>query len=66
MEINILYFSWIKDRVNKSEEKIIIPNNIKSVKELISWLKNKDSSYADAFKNLDQIKSKNYSIQHFF
>ena len=56
MEISILYFSWIKDRVKKSEEKIIIPNNIKSVKELITWLKNKDPSYADAFKNLKQIR----------
>ena len=36
--------------------KIILPNKVKNVRELIVWLKNKDSVYADAFKNLDQVR----------
>ncbi len=34
----IKYFSWIKEHMGKSEEEIILPNNIKNVDQLINYL----------------------------
>ena len=43
--MNILYFSWIKDKLGKTRENITIDESISSVAELITFLKNKDEIY---------------------
>ena len=37
--MNIKYFSWVKDQIGLESEKIDIPKNIRTVQELIIYLK---------------------------
>ena len=60
----VKYFSWIKENIGKSEEQIIIPNDIKNVDQLINYLKEKDQKYNLIFEKKKLIKvavNKTYS-----
>ena len=54
--MNILYFSWIKDKLGKTKENIAIDENINSVDELITFLKSKDETYKEVFKDISSIR----------
>ena len=54
--MNILYFSWIKDKLGKTKENITIDENIGSVAELITFLKSKDETYKEVFKDISSIR----------
>ncbi|MDA9558503.1 molybdopterin converting factor subunit 1 [Alphaproteobacteria bacterium] len=54
--MNILYFSWIKDKLGKAKENITIDENINSVAELITFLKSKDETYKEVFKDISSIR----------
>ena len=54
--MNILYFSWIKDKLDKTKENITIDENISSVAELIAFLKSKDETYKEVFKDITSIR----------
>ena len=54
--MKILYFSWIKDKLGKSQEMVQIDNNIKNVENLIEFLKNKNEDYMKVFNDTTSIK----------
>ena len=54
--MNILYFSWIKDKLGKAKENIAVDQNISSVAELITFLENKDETYKEVFKDISSIR----------
>ena len=54
--MNILYFSWIKDKLGKAKENIAVDQNISSVAELITFLENKDDTYKEVFKDISSIR----------
>ena len=55
----VKYFSWVKDIVGVSEEKIIISSDINTPEKLIDFLIKKDNRYKKAFY-------KNASIKQFY
>ena len=52
----IKYFSWVKDIVGISEEKITISSDINTPEKLINFLIKKDNKYKKAFNKCDTIK----------
>ena len=54
--MKILYFSWIKDKLEKSHEEIQLNDNIKTVNDLITLLKKNNENYEDVFKDTSSIK----------
>ena len=64
--MKILYFSWIKDKVGKSEEEFLLEDEVKTVKDLIIFLKSKNDMYKEAFADISSIKvSINMEIANF-
>ena len=60
----VKYFSWIKEHIGKSEEKIDLPNNITNVNQLINYLNEIDKKYNIIFEKKELIKiavNKTYS-----
>ena len=60
----IKYFSWIKEHIGKSEERIELPDHIKNVNELINYLNEIDVKYNLIFEKKELIKiavNKTYS-----
>ena len=52
----IKYFSWVKDIVGKSEEKILISPDIDTPEKLIDFLITKNERYKKAFSKRTTIK----------
>lgn len=60
----IKYFSWIKEHIGKSEERIDLPSNITNVNQLINYLNEIDIKYNIIFEKKELIKiavNKTYS-----
>ena len=58
------YFSWIKEHIGKAEEVIDLPEDITTIKELITYLENLNDDYKLAFEKKNLIKiaiNKSYS-----
>ena len=45
--MKVLYFSWIKDKLGKSHEEIQVSDNIKTINDLITLLKQNNENYKD-------------------
>ena len=54
--MKVLYFSWIKDKLGKSHEEIQLNDNIKTINDLITSLKQTNENYLDVFKDTSSIK----------
>tara|TARA_B100000029_G_C17549038_1_gene949458 strand:- start:518 stop:769 length:252 start_codon:yes stop_codon:yes gene_type:complete len=61
--MKVLYFSWIKDNIGKSEEEISLDKNIKTISDLINYLITINESYKKAFSDISTIRfSKNMNL----
>ena len=52
--IDLIYFSWIRERIGKSSESI--ETRAATVIELIEELKKKDIRYSEVFSDLDSFR----------
>jgi molybdopterin synthase sulfur carrier subunit len=55
--MKILYFAWLRERLNKSEETVMPPTDVKSVGDLIEWLAANDEAASFAFANPKVIRA---------
>ena len=61
--MKLLYFSWIKDNIGKSEEEINIDERVKTISDLIGFLVATNDNYAKVFSDLSSIRfSKNMNL----
>ena len=54
--MKILYFSWLKDKIGTNSEEIDKPIKVKTVMDLIQFLKNISKGHEDAFTHLKSVK----------
>ena len=54
--MKILYFSWVRDRIDLGNEEIVLPENVTTVEQLVNWLQSKGDGYASAFAGLSMIR----------
>ena len=54
--MKILYFSWLKEKIGLNSQEIIKPENVETVNDLITFLKEKSENHKNAFSDLNSIK----------
>jgi molybdopterin synthase sulfur carrier subunit len=52
-----LYFAWVRERIGYAEEEILLPETVRTVGDVISWLKGQGENYAEAFANDKSIRA---------
>ena len=52
--INLIYFSWIRERIGKSSERV--ETKAETIVELIEELKEKDVRYSEVFSDLGSFR----------
>jgi sulfur-carrier protein len=52
-----LYFAWVRERVGFAEEEIAPPPEVKTVADLVLWLKQRGENYQAAFANEKQVRA---------
>ncbi len=55
--MKIIYFAWLRERLDKTEEEIDLPSSVQTIGELIEWLKTRGEEYAYAFDNPKVIRA---------
>lgn len=55
--MKVLYFAWLRERLNKGEEDISPPQSVSTVADLIDWLAQNDESAALAFEDRAIIRA---------
>jgi molybdopterin synthase sulfur carrier subunit len=55
--LKLRYFAWLRERIGKGEEEIVLPAGIATVGELMAWLAGRGEEYAHAFENRKAIRA---------
>ena len=51
------YFAWVRERIGKTEEELVPPENVKTVGELMGWLSGQGDNYAAAFAHIKTMRA---------
>lgn len=55
--MRILYFAWLRERLNRGEEDVSPPSDVTTVAQLIDWLASRDEAFALATEKRSLIKA---------
>jgi sulfur-carrier protein len=55
--VRVLYFAWVRERIGKAEEMVEPPATVRTVGDLIEWLKARGEEYAHAFETPRVIRA---------
>ena len=55
--MKILYFAWLRERLNRGEEEVSPPAEVRTVGDLIDWLAGQDEAAALAFEKRGIIRA---------
>jgi len=54
--IQILYFAWLRERVGRGEEAVRLPEDVRTVGALMTWLAGRGDGFATAFGAENKIR----------
>lgn len=54
--MRVLYFAWLRERLGKASEDLALPDNIKTPRAMIHWLRSLSPAYAQAFADETLIR----------
>lgn len=54
--MRLIYFAWVRERIGKSEEEVELPADIRTVADLMTWLRGRGPGYEQALAEPDIIR----------
>ena len=54
--MKLVYFAWIRERIGKEEEHIDLPDEVKTVQDLLVWQQQRGEEYEAAFDDLETVR----------
>ncbi len=55
--ITVLYFAWLKERMNRADEQLVLPPEVNTVAALAAFLRTRDINGARAFADPDLVRA---------
>lgn len=55
--MKIVYFAWLRERIDKSEEDVDPPASVVTIGDLMQWLSGRGEEYAYAFENPKVVRA---------
>ena len=52
----LIYFAWVRERIGKSEEEVDLPSDVKTVSDLLLWLKSRGEEFESALQHPEVIR----------
>jgi len=49
--VKLLYFSWIRERLDMPEEEVLLPGSVQTVGDLLAWQKTRGDEYEAVFQH---------------
>lgn len=57
MQITLRYFAWVRERIGLETETITLPDQVKTIQNLLEFLKMRGENYAHALEHSDIIRT---------
>ncbi len=55
-EVRLCYFAWVRERIGLSDERLTLPDQIRTAGDLIAWLSERGDNYAYALETPSTIR----------
>jgi molybdopterin synthase sulfur carrier subunit len=55
--VNLVYFSWVRERIGRGEEMLELPADVVTIADLIAHLKTRGEEYEAAFEHQNVIRA---------
>lgn len=55
--MKLLYFAWLRTRTGTGEEEVALPTDVKTVQDLVDWLRRRSPGYSEAFENMKVVRA---------
>jgi molybdopterin synthase sulfur carrier subunit len=55
--LTVRYFAWVREKVGRAEEVVEVPPQVRTVGELVAWLKTHGPEYEAAFARADVVRA---------
>lgn len=55
-EVRVMYFAWVRERIGLSDERLTLPDEVRTAGDLIAWLSGKGDNYAYALETPSTIR----------
>ena len=57
MQVRLLYFAWVREKLGRAEEMVTLPPEVKTVSDLMAWLGNGGPEYLEVFSRAGIIRA---------
>ena len=54
--MRLIYFAWVRERIGKADEDVELPAEVRTVNDLLLWLKARGEGYETALANHKVIR----------
>jgi len=54
--MKILYFAWVRQKAGMASEEVAPPDDVRTVADLLRWLKGRDAAHADALGKSESLR----------
>ncbi len=54
--MKLVYFSWVKDRIGMAEETVELPDDVRTVADVLAWLPGRGANFAAALSDPSIIR----------
>jgi sulfur-carrier protein len=54
--VKLIYFAWVRERIGRAEEDVVLPAHVRSVRDLLGWLRERGEGYERALQFPDAIR----------
>jgi sulfur-carrier protein len=54
--VQLKYFAWVRERIGRADEVIVLPARVTTIAELVAWLKTRGPEYAHAFERSEVVR----------
>ena len=55
--VTLLYFAWVREKVGRAREDVVLPPAVATIADLIAWLRTRGPEYDLAFARANVIRS---------
>ena len=55
--MTLLYFAWVRQKIGRGEETLELPTDVKTVNDLVAFLRARGPGYADALADMKRVRA---------
>lgn len=55
--MTLLYFAWLRQKIGRGEEQLELPATVKTVNDLVAYLRARGAGYADALADMTRVRA---------